>query len=546
MELDQRLFQKVWGLFSGHQKIQELDLQRFQAFASLVTGLPCQVRHSGDNGGFRGVEIHLPTLQFLSSKSKRLKKELKEHGLQRIQESFCQFYNLRILDAAFAAGYPGGYDPEETLNRNRGHLESQCRRFLASFGLQEYRFGKETPAHRQAEVSGPVDLKAREGQESEMSIHMSSQTQEVKQNQKEIDDYTLSHNFEKIETLEEFQGNWRELDGNDEIEEQASALEELAFNQIIRTEEESAGYLTADHAGFASEISGEVRGPFLYPEWDYRKSRFRPDHCSVSEESPAHSGIGAEDILRENSVTLMRLRHDLDRILNRFGPVPRQSQGEEIDVDAAVDYLVDRSIGRTPSENLYRKKRRNIREVDLMLLVDNSLSTDSFRNGIRVMDAEKKALLLFGQTLHESGLEFACYSFSSRTRHNCLVRRLHDFGKPWLRSREAILGLEPSGYTRIGPALRHATAAMEKRASRHRWILLFTDGHPNDYDRYEGRYGQEDVRHAILEAESAGVGVHILCFDRSRDIFGGYAESALNLRQLPDHLLAFYGRIMGQ
>ena len=91
----------------------------------------------------------------------------------------------------------------------------------------------------------------------------------------------------------------------------------------------------------------------------------------------------------------------------------------------------------------------------------------------------------------------------------------------------------------------NATGIMEKRRSRHRWIVLFTDGHPNDYDRYEGRYGQEDVRHAILEAEAQGIGIHLLSFDRARDVFGGYAESALNLARLPDHLLDFYSRIMG-
>ena len=163
----------------------------------------------------------------------------------------------------------------------------------------------------------------------------------------------------------------------------------------------------------------------------------------------------------------------------------------------------------------------------------------------RPLDAERDAMILFGEALSDAGLPFACYSFSSRTRHNCQVLRLHGFSDAWRASRKRVMDLEPRGYTRIGPALRHATGIMEKRRSRHRWIVLFTDGHPNDYDRYEGRYGQEDVRHAILEAEAQGIGIHLLSFDRARDVFGGYAESALNLARLPDHLLDFYSRIMG-
>ena len=32
-----------------------------------------------------------------------------------------------------------------------------------------------------------------------------------------------------------------------------------------------------------------------------------------------------------------------------------------------------------------------------------------------------------------------------------------------------------------------------------------TDGKPNDYDRYEGRYGIADVRQALREARASGV-----------------------------------------
>ena len=40
---------------------------------------------------------------------------------------------------------------------------------------------------------------------------------------------------------------------------------------------------------------------------------------------------------------------------------------------------------------------------------------------------------------------------------------------------------------------------------RCRLLMLLTDGKPNDLDEYEGRYGLEDTRHAIVEAREAGV-----------------------------------------
>ena len=44
---------------------------------------------------------------------------------------------------------------------------------------------------------------------------------------KQQEDYVLLHNFEKVETAEEFNGNWRDFDGSDELEEHQEALEEL-------------------------------------------------------------------------------------------------------------------------------------------------------------------------------------------------------------------------------------------------------------------------------------------------------------------------------
>ena len=498
---------------------------------------------SGDAGGYREGEVHLPSVSFLANSSKALRRELRKKGSEDLHSLVGDLYRLRILQTCLDLGL---FPEDPFVMRNHLENERACHARLEKYGLESTISSKRLPGQSVMEPAEVSDLDVRRGhRQTEKSIQMDSSVDRVKENKKEVQDYTLNHSFEKIETLEEFQGNWRELDGADQIEEMADALEELQFNQVIRTEESSEGYLKSDHAGFASEIVGETRGPYLYPEWDYKKKRFRTDHCSVTEAVPEHSGHGSEAVLRKNHGTLLKLKHDLDRILNRFSPEPRQIQGDEIDLDAAVEYLVDRSIGHTPSERLYRKRRRNMREVDLLLLLDNSLSTDSYRNGIRVLDAERDGMLLFGEALSEAGLPFACYSFHSKTRHNCQVSKLHDFEDTWNRSRNRLMSLEPRGYTRIGPALRHAISILGKRSTRHRWIVLFTDGHPNDYDRYEGRYGQEDVRHAIQEAEAEGIGVHLLSFDRSRDVFGSFTQSALNLRRLPELLVSFYSRIAG-
>ncbi len=44
-------------------------------------------------------------------------------------------------------------------------------------------------------------------------------------------------------------------------------------------------------------------------------------------------------------------------------------------------------------------------------------------------------------------------------------------------------------------------------------IILVSDGRPTDYDRYEGRYGVQDVSMAVREAEQEHVCVHALAVD---------------------------------
>ncbi len=76
-----------------------------------------------------------------------------------------------------------------------------------------------------------------------------------------------------------------------------------------------------------------------------------------------------------------------------------------------------------------------------------------------------------------------------------------------------IAALRPGFYTRLGAAIRHGTKALSLRAKQKRLLLVLTDGKPNDLDHYEGRYGIEDTRRAVLEARRAGHAVFAITID---------------------------------
>lgn len=80
--------------------------------------------------------------------------------------------------------------------------------------------------------------------------------------------------------------------------------------------------------------------------------------------------------------------------------------------------------------------------------------------------------------------------------------------------------------------------------------MLLTDGKPNDLDAYEGRYGLEDTRQAILAARRAGVVPFCITIDEMAHeylprLFG--SQGYVWVRQahaLPTRLVTVYQQLM--
>lgn len=371
-----------------------------------------------------------------------------------------------------------------------------------------------------------------------------------------VQEYTLMHSFEKVDTIEEFNGNWRDFDGEDELNDQAEALSELDLRETVRVD-------TPTHSVYQAEFFRNASAPesrdaqeqekfFIpYDEWDNKKKVYKPQHCKVFpsvfvRETPDY----AAKTLVEHRTTLSTLRRKLAYVQTELESVKRQSMGEEPDIDAVVTNFSDIQAGHTPSENIYLSKRRRRRDLSVLLLMDRSLSTDAYASGKRVLDVEKQSVILFADILSEYGDRFQIDCFSSHTRNHCDYTTIKGFDESWHRGKQRIGAVEPRGYTRIGPALRHATALMSKEPTRQRWILLLSDGKPNDYDRYEGAYGIADVRQALREARQQKVQVHALAVESEAKYYlplmlgqGGYRILPFPA-QLPDALTQFYAALM--
>ncbi len=152
-------------------------------------------------------------------------------------------------------------------------------------------------------------------------------------------------------------------------------------------------------------------------------------------------------------------------------------------------------------------RRHHDRDLACLLLADLSLSTDAWvSDSARVIDVIRDSLFLFTEALSATGDRFALYGFSSVRRNNVRFHLLKGFDEHYnARIRGRLAVIKPGYYTRMGAAIRHAAAILATRKSARRLLLILTDGKPNDLDQYEGRYGIEDTRVAILEARQLGL-----------------------------------------
>jgi nitric oxide reductase NorD protein len=227
-------------------------------------------------------------------------------------------------------------------------------------------------------------------------------------------------------------------------------------------------------------------------------------------------------------------------------------EGTEPDLDAYLRYAAERSCRALSAEpNLYRDQRRARRDLSCLLLADLSLSTDTWvGNDARVIDVVRDALFLFAEALAAAGDRFALHGFSSRRREHVRFHHLKGFDERYDAAvRGRIAAIKPGYYTRMGAAIRHAAQLLAREPAARRLLLILTDGKPNDLDLYEGRYGIEDTRQAVLEARRAGLVPFCVTIDDEGaeylpHLFGtGHFVVIRDPSELPRRLPRLYARL---
>lgn len=356
-------------------------------------------------------------------------------------------------------------------------------------------------------------------QDSKPQTHKQNERQEYTRRpddeNKEEEINPVMHSFEKMETADDYDGKRRIADGDDDLESHLKALDEVELNQLTSSAVKTKSIYQADMMGtstFRQMEKKERTNPrsFFYPEWNHKKENYIDDHCQIFESQKTKEiKTNQEDIIasvkKKYKTDLLRWERKIQSLFNEPLWLKKQKDGSEIDLDAVLRFEVERRLQFNPTENIYCEKVKNETDTTLLMLFDQSMSTDSWVGGERVLSVIQESLALV--SLLFENIDFRCMvaGTSSETHKKIDFRIYKEFDEKWSIFREVVDQIEPEGYTRLGPAVRHATERLQKNSSRKKILLIFTDGKPTDLDAYEGRYGISDVHKAVLEAEKKSI-----------------------------------------
>ncbi len=324
-------------------------------------------------------------------------------------------------------------------------------------------------------------------------------------------DNPLVHSFEKVHTATEYQSGRKQLDGSDQLAEQEEALEELELSKLTRSSETAQSVYRADlqaglHTADLDEESASTRA-HRYPEWNFKRREYRDDWCTVNEQVSPPSGPASTVAAASRRLhgDVLRLQAELKRLELERRWRNRQLDGSEVDIDALVDRQATLMAGRHPDPRIYVRRKVHDSELAMLILIDASLSSDSWVSGKRIFDVVRDSTQVLVESFEPTTAKLAISAFYSNTRRDCRFLLAKGFEDSSRLGLQRLHGIAPAGYTRIGPAVRHALEVLARSGARRRLILLLTDAKPTDYDHYEGHYGVEDVRQALREAGEQGV-----------------------------------------
>ncbi|MCS5666689.1 MAG: VWA domain-containing protein, partial [Dehalococcoidia bacterium] len=308
-----------------------------------------------------------------------------------------------------------------------------------------------------------------------------------------------------------------------------------------------------DDAG--GELEAREPETYVYDEWDFRANDYKPRWCIVKEKT-VEEGDPAfyQDALKTYTSLSNHIRRQFELIMpESMRKTYRLVDGEDIDLNSALEAWVDLKMGIPPDEKIYWHRNRNKREVAVVFLLDMSASTAEAidegrqqvddrdapddpveymvwlrrrreglvrRNYKRIIDLEKEGTTLLINALESIGDTYGIYGFSGYGRENVEFYVVKDINEEFSdKVKRRIDKITPLHATRMGAAIRHAITKLENQDAKTKIMFLISDGRPQDrgYSRegVEKEYAVHDTHMALVEAKRQEIIPFCLTVDKA-------------------------------
>ncbi len=189
-----------------------------------------------------------------------------------------------------------------------------------------------------------------------------------------------------------------------------------------------------------------------------------------------------------------------------------------VDGDLCIEELIGvLASGQTVGVREYLEVESEQRlDIEVVIGLDISGSTNSRIGGVSVLDIEKAFALIFGRAMQMLTKNVNCYAFNSMTSTN--VYRM--------KTIEAVSSLTSDQANRDGDFIRYMTGLLAEASAAKKYFIMISDGRPCA-PTYDGREALEDTLIAMRECREAGVKLIYCNIDRfPQDYFHLMAKEA--------------------
>ncbi|MEJ2390790.1 MAG: VWA domain-containing protein [Gammaproteobacteria bacterium] len=297
-----------------------------------------------------------------------------------------------------------------------------------------------------------------------------------------------------------------------------------------------------------------VSEPYHYHEWDYQIQLHRPDWVTVYERRQPK---GDPDDINQILTLHKPIAHRIKQIIDLLSPegvqrVRNMEDGDEIDINAAVDAMISIRMGEQPNPRITMRNVLKSRDLAVVVLMDLSESTNEFINGSdkTVLQLTREAATLVSTAINGIGDPFALHGFASDGRHDVQYYRFKDFNQHFDdEAKSRLAGMTGGLSTRMGAAMRHAGHHLLKQPERRKLLLIVTDGEPADIDERDPQHLRHDTKKAVEELYSKGILSYCLTLDPNADnyvkrIFGANNYTIIdNVERLPEQLPVLFASL---